>query len=183
MLLVFRFGWGLIGSRHARFVDFVYGWPTVRRYLLSMLRLKPERFIGHNPLGGWMIVLMLAMLTAIAATGILIVTAGARWLDDIHEALGNAMEVIVLVHIAGVLADRLLTGDKLVRAMITGWKEVPAVAAEPETKGIGPMRAVIFAGLVLAGSVYLFQQIDYAGQVTAFARQDEHGAKARNDDD
>ncbi len=124
MLLIFRLGWGFIGSRHSRFSDFIYSRATVRRYAISLLRFKPERYVGHNPLGSWMVILMLVALTATTLSGMVMVTNEARWLDDIHETLGDFIQILVLVHIAGVLVDRSLTGDKIVKAMITGKKEL-----------------------------------------------------------
>ena len=50
-LLVFRVLWGLIGTRHARFTDFVRGPGAVRRYLAALLRGQPEQAVGHNPAG------------------------------------------------------------------------------------------------------------------------------------
>ena len=64
MLLLFRAGWGIIGSQHSRFADFVYSWPETWRYALSFLRFKPQRYVGHNPLGGWMVIAMLVVLMA-----------------------------------------------------------------------------------------------------------------------
>lgn len=183
MLLIFRLGWGFIGSRHSRFSDFFYSWTTVRRYAISLLRFKPERYVGHNPLGSWMVILMLVTLTTTTLTGILMVTNEARWLDDIHESLGSFMQVLVLVHIAGVLIDRLMTGDKIVRAMITGQKELADDVAKSEVPAAGIWRALIFAGLVLLGGFYLFQQIDYSTKVAAFATNDDDARKQKNDRD
>ncbi len=69
-LVLFRILWGFIGSRHARFSDFVcpplvildYGWDT--------LRGRAKRYLGHNPLGGVMILFMLASLLATTLTGL-----------------------------------------------------------------------------------------------------------------
>jgi len=127
VLVVFRSGWGIIGSPHSRFTDFVHGWSSVYPYIIRILKFRPLRHAGHNPLGGWMIVLMMAALVATSLSGVFMVTNSAKWLEDIHEALGNFMQVLVLVHIAGVLAARLLTGEKLVKAMITGTKEIDEV--------------------------------------------------------
>lgn len=62
--------WGLVGTRHARFGNFVRGPATIARYLKELLLARPRRYLGHNPLGGAMIVLMLATLGATAASGV-----------------------------------------------------------------------------------------------------------------
>jgi len=183
MLLLFRAGWGVIGSAHSRFADFVYSWDATRRYALSVLRLRPAHYVGHNPLGGWMVVLMLLVLTATALSGVLMVAGGVRWLEDVHETLGSLMQVLVFVHIAGVLADRLLTGDKIVKAMITGRKELTEEAARREFPLAGAGRAVVLAVLVLAASGYLFQQIGYAAKVAAVAADDKGDRKRNHDND
>src|SRR5262245_8417492 len=62
-LLLFRLVWGFVGSPRSRFSDFVYSWASVKAYAARLGRLKPPHSVGHNPLGGWMIVIMLAVLT------------------------------------------------------------------------------------------------------------------------
>jgi cytochrome b len=56
--------WGFVGARYARFSDFVRGPNTIRAYLSDLLRFKAPRYLGHNPLGGLMIVALLLALTA-----------------------------------------------------------------------------------------------------------------------
>ena len=172
-LLFFRVGWGAFGSQHSRFTDFLYSWPTTKRYAFSLLRLKPTRFVGHNPLGGWMIFLMLVALTVSALSGVLMVVEGATWLEDIHEAIGSFMQILVFVHIGGVFVEQLLSGEKIVVAMITGRKEMSKEAATREVPAAGGAKALIFAILVVIGATYLFQQVGYSEKVSAFATSDE----------
>jgi cytochrome b len=68
-LVAFRLVWGLIGSRYARFVQFVKGPRTTLAYLGDMARGKERRYLGHNPAGAAMIVALLVMLSATAFTG------------------------------------------------------------------------------------------------------------------
>src|ERR1700687_2482285 len=58
-LILFRLAWGFVGSPRSRFADFLYGCPVVKPYAVRLLRLDPPHSIGHNPLGGWMIVLLI----------------------------------------------------------------------------------------------------------------------------
>jgi cytochrome b len=69
-LVVFRVLWGLVGSAHARFRDFVFGPAKVMAYLRSLTGRHPQYFIGHNPAAGYMIVLLLVMLLVVTLTGI-----------------------------------------------------------------------------------------------------------------
>lgn len=59
-----RIVWGFVGTRYARFSDFVYHPSTVPGYAKEMLIAKPKHYPGHNPLGGMMILALLVSLLA-----------------------------------------------------------------------------------------------------------------------
>jgi cytochrome b len=128
-LIGFRLIWGFVGPRHARFADFV---PTRRQlvaYLASLARSRPERHLGHNPAGGVMILLLLAVVLTTAGSGWLMTTDrfwGVGWVEELHETAAYAALALVGVHVLGVVASSFLHRENLVRAMITGRK--PAVA-------------------------------------------------------
>jgi len=69
-LLIFRIVWGFIGSKHARFSDFVYSPARIVDYLKSLFTSKPKHFLGHNPAGGAMIILMLISLALASWSGL-----------------------------------------------------------------------------------------------------------------
>lgn len=69
-LITFRVVWGFIGTRYARFSDFVYSRQAVTRYLKSLLSRKPEHYTGHNPAGGWMVIVMLVTLFVVSVSGL-----------------------------------------------------------------------------------------------------------------
>lgn len=138
-LVLFRVLWGFIGTRHARFRDFVRSPRTVVAYLRSVARLRPRRYLGHNPAGGAMILLLLASLVLTGLSGMAtygaaeglgplaawtgaLGEAGAEALEEIHEFLANFTLLLVLIHVAGVLIESLLHRESLVRAMFTGRK-------------------------------------------------------------
>lgn len=142
--ILFRLIWGVVGSHHSRFWDFIHPWPVVRDYAIGLLALQPRPTLGHNPLGGWMIVLLLATLLGVVGTGLfasddgvggplagLIWPGAAHAVAEVHEGIFNVLLVLIGVHIAGVVVGSVLTGHNLVRSMITGWKDV--TAADPET--------------------------------------------------
>lgn len=119
----FRALWGIVGSRTARFSDFVRGPAAVRDYLLGLLRLQPAHFTGHNPAGGWAIVLLLGFAVLAGASGWAIYNdLGGHWLEELHEGFASAMLAVVVVHIVGVVSGSVLHGENLVRAMINGYK-------------------------------------------------------------
>jgi cytochrome b len=129
-LIVFRLAWGLIGPRYARFTQFVRSPGTVAAYVRDVVGHREQRFLGHNPAGGAMIVVLMATLFALGLTGWLYTTEafwGAGWLEESHEFLANLMLVLVGLHVVGVAVESLRHGENLVRAMFTGRKR----AAEP----------------------------------------------------
>lgn len=69
-LVVFRVLWGFIGTDHARFKDFVFGPGKVIDYLKSLVNGSPTRYVGHNPAGGYMVILMLVTLLVVTFTGL-----------------------------------------------------------------------------------------------------------------
>lgn len=121
-LIGLRLIWGLIGTRHARFSDFVRGPAATLSYLRSLAGGRPRHYLGHNPAGGWMVVLLLLTLVATAASGILVGGGEEELWEELHEGLANLSLLLVAVHITGVVAASLLHGENLVRAMLTGHK-------------------------------------------------------------
>ena len=67
-----RLVWGLVGTRHARFSDFVYSPARVMAYLRDLLMLRSPRYLGHNPAGGFMVMLLLVSLLATTGTGLVL---------------------------------------------------------------------------------------------------------------
>ena len=71
-LVLLRILWGFIGTRYARFADFIYKPGSVIEYLKRLKSSSPQRYIGHTPPGGWMILALLASLLVTSATGLLV---------------------------------------------------------------------------------------------------------------
>lgn len=69
-LLGIRLVWGFIGTKHARFSDFIYGPAATLRYVRSLASRSPLHYLGHNPLGGWMVVALLASLLGASWSGL-----------------------------------------------------------------------------------------------------------------
>lgn len=125
VLLLVRVAWGLVGTRHARFSDFVHSPVTVARFLAESARLKARRYVGHNPAGGAMVIALILMISGIAATGYMMTTNafwGLEWVEDAHEALVYLTLGLVVLHVAGVVFASLEHRENLVMAMVTGWK-------------------------------------------------------------
>ncbi len=70
-LLIARVVWGFIGSPHARFSDFIYDRATVVEYARGLMRGDARRYIGHNPLGGLAVIVLMTSLALTTLTGML----------------------------------------------------------------------------------------------------------------
>ena len=91
-LVAFRLVWGLIGSRYARFANFVRGPAAVLAYLRGLWQGQPQHYLGHNPAGAVAIVLLLLASVAVVATGWAGYNElGGEWLSELHEGAANAM--------------------------------------------------------------------------------------------
>lgn len=170
-LITFRVLWGIIGTRYARFSDFIYSPRTVFNYINELINKSPKRYIGHNPAGGWMIIAMLACLFVVVISGLevyaieegrgplaeetkidskIIRTAQAdrdevndheegkrygrnkgegnkqneEFWEEIHEVTTNIMLLLIFLHITGVVLSSRLHRENLVKAMITGKKNI-----------------------------------------------------------
>lgn len=128
-LLVLRIVWGLAGGeRAARFSSFARGPSAVLIYARAMLRRRAPRFLGHNPLGGWMVLALLSTLAAVAASGWLMTTDaffGSERMEQAHEALAVGLLVLVALHVAGVIYTGAHQHENLLRAMLSGRKRAP----------------------------------------------------------
>ena len=152
LLLVARIIWGLTGTKYARFTNFIYGRKTIKAYAGSLLSGRPKHYLGHNPLGGWMIMALLAGLLLTCWSGLeaygskglgplaaidtsLIVAAradddervskGSRIWKEIHEFFASLVMFLIAGHIAGVIISSLVHRENLVRSMWTGYKINP----------------------------------------------------------
>ena len=170
--LLFRFAWGMAGSDTARFRSFLASPVAALAHLRRLSRREPDREIGHNAAGGWMVLVLLALLALQVATGLCandqIDTYGplservgqdwSDWLSQVHTANFVAIEVAVLLHVAAVFAYMLLKGQNLIRPMVTGRKRLPADTRAPRMRS--PLLALallavsggIVAAVVLWGS-------------------------------
>lgn len=129
-LVVFRLLWGLIGTRHARFANFVRGPAAVGRYVAALLRGRPEHHVGHNPAGALAIVALLGLSLVVGLTGWATYNdLVGGWMEELHEGAASAMLAVVVLHVIGVVVSSRLHRENLVAAMVSGRKPGPPGAA------------------------------------------------------
>jgi cytochrome b len=125
-IVSYRILWGFIGSRYAVFSNFVKSPGHVLSYLRSYLPSNPAmppRHIGHNPAGGWSVLVLLLGAGLAAATGLLAYhQSGIANIGGIHEWVAEGALVMVGVHLLGVLVSSLANQENLLTAMFTGKK-------------------------------------------------------------
>jgi cytochrome b len=124
-LVLLRIIWGFIGSRHARFSDFVPGPATLFGYLKALAQGREPRVLGHNPAAAVMILALMAMLLSLGVTGWMSVSdtfSSLDWPGDVHEALANLLLAMVLVHAGAAVIESLRHRENLILSMITGRK-------------------------------------------------------------
>jgi cytochrome b len=163
-LMLFRIAWGFAGSTTARFSDFVRGPGRALAYLAAMRRGEPQVHAGHNPAGGWMVMVLLAVLLLQAGTG-LFANDGVHFngplaarissglsdrLTSLHATFFNVILLLVWMHIVAVLFYRYVRGENLIAAMIGGRKPRPEIPADTELKFVPRRWALLWLALAAA---------------------------------
>ncbi len=124
-LISFRLIWGFVGTRYSRFANFAISPHAVLRYMRRLVRVRPGRYIGHNPAGASMTVALLVLLAISTISGWMQITErffGVTWVEEVHTYSSNLVIILAVVHVLGVFLMCALQKENLVRAMITGRK-------------------------------------------------------------
>ncbi|MBC7520202.1 MAG: cytochrome b/b6 domain-containing protein [Sandarakinorhabdus sp.] len=123
--LTVRVLWGFVGTRHARFVDFVPRPTPLLGYLKSMLARREPRYIGHNPAGSVMIVGLLLLLAVLGLSGWMMGLDrfwGVAWVESLHETAANIVTAAAVLHVLAAIFESLRHRENLPWSMITGYK-------------------------------------------------------------
>lgn len=172
ILLAFRLTWGFIGGEQSRFTHFVRP-AEVAHHVRDLVRGRPEPTVGHNALGAFSVIALLALIAFTVWTGVTLQ-------EDLHEVLGWTLLALVAVHIVAVIAMSRLTRENLVRAMITGRK---SATLHPGTGDARPpsLLALAAAALVFAGTTYAIVSFDPLAFTPRSAEAFEHRKEAAPD--
>jgi cytochrome b len=159
-LLLFRLLWGLFGSETARFSRFLASPRTVLQHVRYSLVREPDRQVGHNPAGGWVVVLLLALLLAETLTGLyvgndiadvgplteIVPAPLANAIAAAHAILWDVLLAMIVFHVLAIAAYAAAKGHNLLAPMITGTKVLPATIRAPR------MGSYVLAAALLAGA-------------------------------
>lgn len=177
VILIFRLFWGFVGSSTSRFSSFIrWPWAAVV-YGVDVFRGRSRHFLGHNPLGTWMVLMLLAAVFMQAVLGLYTlehndITAGPlnRTIsEDVSKLVGwlhvrglNIIMVLVGLHILANSFYQIFKKDPLITAMVTGRKPAADYEDEAEvhipanvtTRAVACLVAamiVVFGGITLLG--------------------------------
>lgn len=138
-LLMLRILWGVIGTKHAKFSDFIFSRKEIRDFIKDTCLIKAKRYIGHNPAGGAMVITLIICLLLTASSGLVIFAieegqgplaplfsgAGKPWeelFEELHEFFANFTLLLIFIHVIGVIVESLIHKENLIKAMFTGKK-------------------------------------------------------------
>ena len=122
-LVLFRILWGLIGTRYARFTQFIKGPSKTTHHIKSLLNRQPEHQLGHNPAGAVAMVLLMVLILLLGLTGYWIVKdLLSELVGEAHEIIASMAMAVVTVHIAAAILMSFLQGENLIKSMVTGKK-------------------------------------------------------------
>lgn len=127
-LIALRLIWGIVGTRHARFADFLPRPAAVLGQLTDMATGRRRVHLGHSPLGALMIVNLLLTMAGLALSGYAMTTVmffGVEWVEEVHEMLVVWAEISVAVHVLAVVVESRRLGVNLPKSMVTGYKTLP----------------------------------------------------------
>lgn len=176
-----RIVWGFVGTRHARFSDFVRGPSAILRYLRDGTDAAGQRIVGHNPLGALMVLAMLAMLLAQATLGLFandqvfstgplygyVSAATSDRLTSLHKQLFDVIVAAIVVHVVAAVFYLLVRRENLILPMVTGRK--PGESLPPGATDIGPSRTLFAAAIAAALGALLWWVVRNAPEASLFA--------------
>ncbi|MDO6468797.1 cytochrome b/b6 domain-containing protein [Neptunomonas phycophila] len=169
-LVTYRVIWGLIGSKYARFGAFLTGPFVTMKYAALFLVGREKHYLSHNPLGSWMVFILLLLVLIQASTGLFatddIFTEGPLYalipsdiadiLTRIHKLNFNILLACIGAHVFAVLIHAVFKRDKLIKAMFTGNK----VTHDPHAISIKePFIRIGITAIIAFAAVYSLLQL------------------------
>lgn len=167
-LIATRIIWGFTGGTYARFASFVMSPRRVLAHVQNLRKGTDKRYIGHNPLGGVMVLGLLANILAIAVSGMIllggVLKAGplaafipytiGNSTGEVHELLAFTLLALIAAHIGGVIYESRRHNENLAYAMVTGHKDKTAQDITAPKRNAHILGAALIAALVLSGGTF-----------------------------
>ena len=166
ILIVWRILWGFVGPRTARFGGFLRGPVAVASYARALAHGRAPSYLGHNPLGAWMVIVLLATVATIGTLGLFAVDDNDLVGGPLYRLVGESQNIrftrlhdqlfhrlllpLVLLHIAVNSLYTLVKKEPLIQAMVTGNKPAVAYADPPQTMRAPAGRALLCLGIAAA---------------------------------
>ncbi|MDH4611703.1 cytochrome b/b6 domain-containing protein [Pseudomonas sp. BN102] len=123
-VVLVRVVWGFVGPRPARWADF---WPRPARlvnHAKVLLRGGHLHHLGHSPLGGLVMILMLLLMFGLGVTGFLMEEIDYFWGEDlprdIHVFMADGLFGLACIHVLAALVESVRTRENLPWSMVTG---------------------------------------------------------------
>ena len=170
-LVLFRILWGFFGSENARFVHFLKSPLAALRQLGRLAKRDRDTETSHNPAGGWMVVVLLALLLTQAFSGLFtnhdpgfsysqhgplalkVTEATSETLSALHLAVQRYLLLAIGLHVLAIMLYKLVKGHELVMPMLSGEKLLPEGATAPR---LASGRLALGLLLLAGAAVFLF---------------------------
>ena len=157
-LVLFRVIWGMVGTRYARFEQFIKGPAETIHHIKSLLTGNQQEGLGHNPAGALAMISLMILILLIGLTGYWSVKDFlGDFMSEAHETIANLTLVVVVIHIAAAIIMSLMQKENLIRSMVTGKKRgtsEQAIRYPMHFVGIGLMAIYVFCFyLIVSGAL------------------------------
>lgn len=182
-VIVFRIIWGFVGNERARFADFAAGPSAIIAHVRDIFSKQPRRHLGHNPLGGVAVFLLLAVVSVVVVTGLFsggeetagpFAGVGGINLAETHEASFRVLQALIGLHLVGVIVESWLSRDALTPAMITGVKRRRADEPGADARPAHPIALLAALMLASATTAALVAQPIPSGFASSGAEHEDH---------
>lgn len=123
--LLVRLIWGFVGKGHARFSAFVPGPKKLACYGTALIARREPRYIGHNPAGAVMMLILMGLVAGMGITGWMMGSDqfwGEPWVEELHEILANIIIGAAVLHVGAAIVESIRHRENMPWSMITGYK-------------------------------------------------------------
>ena len=173
-LVVFRVLWGLVGSHTSRFASFLRGPGAVLHYARETVAGRHVHVVGHNPVGGWSVLLMLLAILVQSISGLFssdditesgpladrVSEATVEWMTRVHHLNRWLLVLLIVLHVGAVLMHWVMRRDNLVAAMIHGRGRALSADAAPR---IAPLHRALL--LLVISAIAVAFVVTFGGNV------------------